>query len=441
MSGWAQTVRAHAKVVFIDLRDRTGLTQCVFTGDLVEAAKSITTESVLVITGTVTKRPESLINTAIISGAIEVQVTSLIIETIAEPLPFPLSEENVSEEVRLKYRYLDIRRPRVARNLHFRSNANQFIRTFLIENDFVEVETPYISKSTPEGARDYLVPSRIEPGKFFALPQSPQQYKQLLMVAGLERYFQLARCFRDEDSRGDRQPEFTQLDLELSFTNREEIMELVEKLFTSLVRKHFPEKVFTFDKFPRLKYADAIKEHNSDKPDLRKDRGNDDELAFAFIVDFPLFEWRESEGRWDATHHPFTSPSPEFEADFESKPKEATSLQYDLVLNGSEIAGGSIRINKPEVLERVFEFMGHSKEGIHAKFGHLIEAFRYGVPPHGGIAPGLDRLYTILLNEDSIRDVIAFPKTGDGHDLMMNAPSVVDDQQLRELGIQLRPKK
>lgn len=441
MQGWAQTVRAHAKVVFIDLRDRTGLTQLVLTGELVEQSKSLTTESVITVTGSVTDRPQSLINSNIVSGSVELQVKELVVETVADPLPFPLSEENVSEEVRFKYRYLDIRRAKIAHNLRMRSAANQFIRSFLEEKEFVEVETPYISKSTPEGARDYLVPSRIEPGKFYALPQSPQQYKQLLMVAGLERYFQIARCFRDEDSRGDRQPEFTQLDLEMSFTNRDEVMDLVEELFTSLVKKLFPEKVFTFKTFPRLKYAEVMKEYDSDKPDLRKDKSNDDELAFAFVIDFPLFEWKESEKRYDATHHPFTSPTPEYEDNFEKKPKEALSLQYDLVLNGSEVAGGSIRIHKPEVLERVFAFMGHSKEGIKAKFGHLLEAFRYGVPPHGGMAPGLDRLYTILLKQDSIRDVIAFPKTGDGHDLLMDAPSEVDDSQLKELGLQLRPKK
>lgn len=441
MQGWAQTVRAHAKVVFIDLRDRTGLTQLVLTGELVEQAKSLTTESVITVTGTVTDRPQSLINANIVSGSVELQVKELVVETVADPLPFPLNEENVSEEVRFKYRYLDIRRAKIAHNLRMRSAANQFIRTFLQEKDFVEVETPYISKSTPEGARDYLVPSRIEPGKFYALPQSPQQYKQLLMVAGLERYFQIARCFRDEDSRGDRQPEFTQLDLEMSFTDRDEVMDLIEGLFTGLVKQLFPEKVFTFNKFPRLKYAEVMKEYNSDKPDLRKDKSNDDELAFAFVIDFPLFEWKESEKRFDATHHPFTSPTPEYEDSFEKKPKEALSLQYDLVLNGSEVAGGSIRIHKPEVLERVFAFMGHSKEGIQDKFGHLLEAFRYGVPPHGGMAPGLDRLYTILLKQESIRDVIAFPKTGDGHDLLMNAPSDVEDSQLKELGLQLRAKK
>jgi len=438
LKGWAQTVRAHAKVIFIDLRDRKGLTQLVFTGDLVNDAKEITTESVLTVSGKVNHRPQSLINSNLISGTVEVQVDQLTIDSNAESLPFPLNEENVSEEVRLCYRYLDIRRPKLSRNLRARHQSNQFIRNYLTNKEFVEIETPYISKSTPEGARDYLIPSRIDPGKFYALPQSPQQYKQLLMVSGLERYFQIARCFRDEDSRGDRQPEFTQLDLEMSFTTTDEILDLTEDLFTGLVKELFPEKVITFDKFPRLTYQEVKEKYQTDKPDLRHNTDNPDELAFAFVTDFPLFEWRESEKRYDSVHHPFTSPTPEFEKNFEKHPKTATSLQYDLVLNGWEIAGGSIRIHKSQVLERVFKFLGHDKLKIAEKFGHIIKAFDYGAPPHGGIATGLDRLYTLLLNEDSIRDVIAFPKSGDGRDLMMNSPSAVDKEQLNDLGIQLK---
>lgn len=440
LQGWAQTVRAHAKVVFVDLRDRKGITQLVFTGELVERAAKISTESVLTVDGKVSPRPQSLVNTNIISGTVEVQVESFVIESLAEVLPFPIAEENVSEEIRLKYRYLDIRSPKVSRSLRMRHASNQFIRNFLTNKDFVEIETPYISKSTPEGARDYLIPSRIEPGSFYALPQSPQQYKQLLMVAGMERYFQIARCFRDEDSRGDRQPEFTQLDIEMSFTSVEEVLDLVEELFTKLVQELFSEKVFTFKHFPRLKYADVMEKYNSDKPDLRHNTDNPDELAFAFITDFPLFEWKESEKRYDSVHHPFTKPSKEFEDNFEKHPKTATSLQYDLVLNGSEIAGGSIRIHQSEMLERVFKFLGHDKSQIDEKFGHIINSFKFGAPPHGGIAPGLDRLYAILLNEKSIRDVIAFPKTGDGHDLLMNSPSPVDASQLKELGIQIKKK-
>lgn len=438
MLGWAQTIRLHAKVAFIDLRDRTGLTQLVFTGETLANASEIAPESVIDVKGKVVRRPSSLVNPNIPSGTVEVQVESCQVESIAKPLPLPLNDASVGEDVRLKYRYLDLRSQKLAENIRFRHQANQFISSWLTEQEFTQVETPYISKSTPEGARDFLVPSRIEKGKFYALPQSPQQYKQLLMVGGLERYFQIARCFRDEDSRGDRQPEFSQLDVELSFTDRDEVMDLVEALFTQMVKELCPEKVLTFKKFPRLKYEDVMKEHQSDKPDLRKDPTNPDELAFAFVTDFPLFEWKESEKRFDATHHPFTSPVVEDEGNFEKQPKTAKSLQYDLVLNGWEIAGGSIRIHKADVLERVFQFLGHDKERIQAKFGHLLEAFEYGVPPHGGIAVGLDRLYAILSKETSIREVIAFPKTGDGHDLLMNSPSEVDPEQLKELGIEVK---
>lgn len=437
LQGWAETIREHAKVAFIDLRDRTGLTQLVFTGDLLAQVKAVTPESVISVEGTVSQRPPNLINANIPSGTVEIQVTKLTIETIANTLPMPLNDRSVNEETRLKYRYLDLRSRKMAENLRLRHQMNHYLRDELTKRDFVEIETPYISKSTPEGARDYLVPSRILPGNFYALPQSPQQYKQLLMVAGMERYFQIARCFRDEDARGDRQPEFTQLDLELSFTTRDEILSLVEDLFLGLVKKYFPEKTLTFPSIPRLTYQEVTEKYGSDKPDLRQDTNNDDELAFAFIVDFPLFEWKESEKRWDATHHPFTAPALEWEDNFEQQPREALSLQYDFVLNGWEIAGGSIRIHKPEIQERVFKFLGHEAEKIKTDFGHILEAFSYGVPPHGGIAPGLDRIYTILLKEPSIRDVIAFAKAGDGRDLMMNSPSPVDPSQLKELGIDL----
>ena len=439
MQGWAESIRRHSKVVFIDLRDRTGITQIVVTGEQLASIDSLTEESVVSVSGKVTLRPQSLVNPNVISGTIEVQAEDVQIETLAAPLPFPLNDRTVGEETRLKYRYLDLRSKKMAENLRMRHKMNQYIRDYLTEKDFTEVETPSISKSTPEGARDYLVPSRIAPGKFYALPQSPQQYKQLLMVGGMERYFQIARCFRDEDARGDRQPEFTQLDIELSFASQEDILELVESLFVGMVKKFFPEKTLTFgDTIPRLTHADVMTEHGSDKPDLRKDKGNQDELAFAFVVDFPLFEWDEKRKRYDAAHHPFTAPKAEYVDTFEKQPKEALSQAYDLVLNGAEIASGSIRINKPELQSRIFEFIGHEKAAITEKFGHMIEAFTYGAPPHGGIAPGLDRIYTILLKEETIRDVIAFAKSGDGRDLMMNAPSEVGDDQLKELGIQLR---
>ncbi len=437
MRGWAQTVRDHAKVAFIDLRDRKGLTQLVFTGNMLEEVRKVTPESVITIEGKVAERPQSLVNINIISGTVEIQVEKLTIESIAKTLPMPLDDRTVSEDIRLKYRYLDIRSKKMAENLRLRHKMNNLIREHFTSHDFAEIETPYISKSTPEGARDYLVPARIAPGMFYALPQSPQQYKQLLMVAGMERYFQIVRCFRDEDARGDRQPEFTQLDVEMSFTSPEEILALTEELVLDLVKKLFPEKTLTTPNVPRISFKEAMEKYGNDRPDMRKDTSNDDELAFAFVVDFPLFEWKESEKRWDATHHPFTSPAPEWEDNFEKHPEKAIALQYDLVLNGSEIGGGSIRIHKPDVQGRIFEFMGHTKEGIQDKFGHLLEAFEYGVPPHGGIALGLDRMYTILLKEQSIRDVIAFAKSGDGRDLMMNAPSEVDESQLKELGLKL----
>lgn len=437
MKGWAETIRVHAKVAFIDLRDRTGLTQIVCVGEEnIKQAQELSVESVIEVTGTISQRPQSLVNINIVSGTVELQAEKISVISKAKTLPLPLNNNEVSEEIRLKYRYLDLRSKRMSENLRMRHRMNQYFRDELTKQGFVEIETPYISKSTPEGARDYLVPARIAPGKFYALPQSPQQYKQLLMVSGIERYFQIVRCFRDEDARTDRQPEFTQLDMELSFTSQEEILEIIEKLFLGLVQKFFPEKTLTFrNSIPRLTYKEVMEKYGSDKPDLRKDKTNKDELAFAFVVDFPMFEWKEQENRFDATHHPFTAPKPEWEDKFEKDPKNALSQQYDFVLNGSEIAGGSIRIHNSDVQSRVFEFMGHKKEKILQDFGHILEAFEYGVPPHGGIAPGLDRFYAIILGESSIRDVIAFAKAGDGRDLMMNAPSEVEDSQLKELGL------
>jgi aspartyl-tRNA synthetase len=279
------------------------------------------------------------------------------------------------------------------------------------------------------------VPARLNPGTFYALPQSPQQYKQLLMVAGLEKYFQIARCFRDEDTRGDRQPEFTQLDIETSFWSQEDILEMIEKLYIEIVKKFFPGKTIKQIPFPRLTYKEAMEKHGNDRPDLREDKNNKDELAFCFVVDFPAFEWRKEEKRWDAVHHPFTRPQTDDIEELKKSPGEILAFQYDLALNGYEIGGGSLRTYRSDILETTFEIMGHTKENILKKFGHLIEAFQYGVPPHGGIAMGLDRFFAVLFNEPSIREVIAFPKTGDGRDLMMDAPSEVDEIQLKELKI------
>ncbi|HSX42030.1 MAG TPA: amino acid--tRNA ligase-related protein [Candidatus Saccharimonadales bacterium] len=438
MQGWAQTIRDHAKVLFIDLRDRKGLTQLVFTGEMLNKARELTPESVITIEGTVSARPQSLINVNIVSGHVEIQVEKLQAESIAKTLPLPLNDREVGEETRLKYRYLDLRSKKMAENIRARHQMNQFIRNYFTEHDFTEIETPYISKSTPEGARDYLVPSRIAPGKFYALPQSPQQYKQLLMVGGVEKYFQIVRCFRDEDARGDRQPEFTQLDVELSFTTEEEILGLIETMILELIKKHFPEKTLTHgNTIPRFSYKEVMEKYGDDHIDLRQDKTNDDELSLAFVVDFPLFEYKKGDKRWGAVHHPFTAPKAEWADKFEEDPENATAMQYDLILNGSEVVGGSIRIHQSEILERVFKFLGHSKDEIQAKFGHLLEAFDYGVPPHGGFAMGLPRLYATLLIEATIRDVIAFAKSGDGKDLMMEAPGDVDPAQLKELGIKL----
>ncbi len=452
LMGWVATRRDHGKIIFIDLRDRSGITQLVFTPtnkEVYKLADSLRSEWVIKIKGEVKKRPKGMENKDLETGNYEIAVNFLEILAEAKTPPFALDTDGyeVNEEIRMKYRYLDLRRERLRENLKNRHQVIKFIRDFLTEKDFIEVETPILTKATPEGARDYLVPSRLEVGKFYALPQSPQQYKQLLMVAGLERYFQIPRCFRDEDTRGDRQPEFTQLDLEMSFTNQEEIINLTEKLYLGLVKKLYPDKKIKLDKngrIPRMPYKDVIEKYNSDKPDVREDKNDPNELAFLFITDFPMFEWKEKEKRWDPKHHPFTHPkvkdAEEFKKAFKKDPKSISADQYDFVLNGYEIGGGSIRTHDPELLRAIFEAIGNKPEDVEVKFGHMFEAFKYGVPPHGGIAPGIDRLIMILENEPNIREVIAFPKTGDGRDLMMGAPSEVDKQQLNELHLEVKTK-
>jgi aspartyl-tRNA synthetase len=377
------------------------------------------------------------------TGGVELVVENLKVLSEAKTLPFAIdtSGYEIKEEKRLKYRYLDLRRRRLRKNLEIRQKVIQFMREFLTKEGFLEIETPILTKSTPEGARDFLVPSRLEKGKFYALPQSPQQYKQLLMVAGIEKYFQIARCFRDEDPRADRQPEFTQLDIEMSFVEQDDILNLVERLYVSLVKKLFPEKRIQKIPFPRITYKEAMEKYKSDKPDLRQNPKDQNELAFAFIVDFPMFEWKKEEKRWDAKHHPFTRPKTDNIKEMKKNPEKILAYQYDFVLNGYEIGGGSLRTFKPEILEAVLEVMGHKKKEIRKKFGHLLEAFEYGVPPHGGIACGIERFLAILLNEPSIREVIAFPKTGDNRDLMMGVPAEVRPEQLKELGIKISKQK
>ena len=457
LAGWVGARRDHGKIIFIDLRDRSGIAQLVFTPrqsqgvgtgqapqkDVYALAETLRPEWVISVKGKVAKRPKGMENPELPTGQVEVQVSHLEVLAEAETPPIAVDTDGyeVSEDVRMENRYIDLRRPRLQRNLRMRHKVLQFCRDFLTERDFVEIETPILGKSTPEGARDYLVPARLHPGKFYALPQSPQQYKQLLMVAGFERYFQIARCFRDEDTRGDRQPEFTQLDMEMSFVTADDVLNLTEELFTALVEKLFPNHHITQKPFPRLRFHEVMEKHESDKPDLRENKSDPNELAFAFVVDFPMFEWRESEKRWDAVHHPFTMPQvkdrKEFLAEFKKDPSKILAFQYDLVLNGYEIGGGSIRIHDPELLSAVFEALGNKKKDIDEKFGHMLKALKMGAPPHGGIACGMDRVISVLLGEPNIREVIAFPKTGDGRDLMMGAPNEVDEKQLKELKIKV----
>ena len=445
--GWINTRRDHGKIIFIDLRDKSGILQLVFTPqnkNIYDLAQKLRPEWVISVEGRLKERPKGMQNPKIETGKIELEAEKLEVLAKAKTLPISIdtSGYEISEEKRLKYRYLDLRRERLKRNLIFRQKVIQFMREFLIKEGFVEVETPILTKSTPEGARDFLVPSRLQPGKFYALPQSPQQFKQLLMVAGVEKYFQIARCFRDEDPRADRQAEHTQLDIEMSFTEQNEILSLVEKLYTSLIKKLFPEKRITRLPFPRITYKEAIRKYRTDKPDLRKNKNNPDELAFCFITDFPMFEWKEDEKKWGAMHHPFTKPQTDNIKKIKNNPEKILAYQYDFVLNGYEIGGGSIRTTNLDILTAVFEVLGHKKNEIKKKFSNYFEAFSYGVPPHGGIAPGIDRFLAVLLNEPNIREVIAFPKTGDNRDLMMDAPSEVEEKQLKELHIKItKPQK
>lgn len=445
LAGWVDVRRAHGKILFVDLRDRSGIAQLVFipgNKELYKIAEELRPEWVISISGTVNKRPTGMENPNVPSGQFEVLVSNLLIHSKAKTPPIEISGDGyeIGEESRMKYRYLDLRRGRLQKNLRMRSAFIQTTRELLIGHSFVEIETPILSKSTPEGARDYLVPSRLEKGKFYALPQSPQQYKQLLMIAGFERYFQLARCFRDEDTRGDRQPEFTQLDVEMSFIEESELMNLIEEVVMEAIKKNFPEKRFG-KRVEVMNYTDVMEKYGLDKPDLRQDKNDTNELAFLWVIHFPLFERSKAEKRLVSMHHPFTSPETKDIPLLEKDPIKVMARAYDLVLNGYEVGGGSIRINNRELQEEMFKVLQIPEKVYKEQFGHFLEALEYGAPPHGGIALGLDRLLSILLNEPNIREVIAFPKTGDGRDLMMQAPSEISKEQLQELGIELRPKK
>ena len=561
LAGWVHRRRDHGALIFIDLRDREGIVQVVVDAEAAPEAHKVAekarVEYVLQIRGEVRARPEGLQNPNLPTGEIEVAAQEVTILNPAKTPPFYINEDvPVEEALRLKYRYLDLRRERMQRNIILRHHVVTAIREFLNARGFIEIETPLLIKSTPEGARDFIVPSRLHPGKFYALPQSPQQLKQLLMVAGFEKYYQIARCLRDEDLRADRQPEFTQLDLEMSFVEQDDILALIEELYLYLVEKVVPHKRIREIPFPRLTYQEAIARYGTDKPDLRfgmelidltdivahsafrvfaqtaaegghvkaitvpgaagysrkeldaltqhvipygakgllwmafRQEGvrspaakfltsgeiqairertaaregdlvliiadeptvvaealghlrlemgqrlglrDPNELAFAWVVEFPLLEWNEEGGRWQAVHHPFTAPVPEDWTLADTDPGRMRALAHDSVLNGWEVGGGSIRIHRSDEQQRMFQLLGITEEQAQAQFGHLLEAFQYGAPPHGGIALGLDRLVALFADENSIREVIAFPKTSSAQDLMLGAPSPVAEEQLREL--------
>lgn len=445
VKGWVHARRDHGRLIFVDLRDRSGLLQVVFWGggdaELFKQAEQLRSEYVVSIEGTVQKRQENQVNPELPTGTVELAAEKLGVINESETPPFEIADANVpeaGEEPRLKYRYLDLRREKMQINIRLRSEFVRKCREYLFGKDFVEIETPILTESTPEGSRDFVVPSRLNPGSFYALPQSPQQYKQLLMVGGFERYFQIARAIRDEDPRADRGFEHSQVDIEMSFVNQDDIMNTVEEMMVQTVEalgykvKQKP--------FPRFTYAEAMEKFGADKFDLRSDEEKKDPklLAYAWVYKFPFFE-KTDEGGWTFTHNPFSMPVPEHVDDLlnNRNVENILTTQYDLVCNGYESGGGSIRAHTPEILKATYKVMGFSDEQIQERVGHMLEAFKYGAPPHGGIALGIERNLMNLTSESYLREVQAFPMSGKGQTAVMKGPKPLTDDQLKELGLKI----
>ena len=427
LSGWVDSVRTHGKIGFVSIRDRYGITQLFFGKDFMDDLENLRRESIIKVEGLVKERPKA--NEKLKTGEIEVSVEKLEVTTAIPKYPLGLDDDN--EKTRMKYRYLDLKDPKMQNNLIIRHKMIKAFRDFLDREEFIEVETPLLARATPEGARDYLVPSRVHNGEFYALPQSPQLFKQLLMVSGLDKYFQIAKCMRDEDLRADRQPEFTQLDLEMSFVEEEDIYTLFEKMIKFVWKQALDIELEI--PFERITYEDSMKKYNSDKPDMRKE-GED--FKFAWVTEFPLFEYNEEEKKYISAHHPFTGINKE-DLDKIGNSKDIRSRSYDLVLNGWELGSGSIRIHDQKLQSKIFDALGMSVKEAKEKFGFFLDALRFA-PPHGGFAIGIDRIVALATKSESIREVIAFPKNKDAKDLMTDAPNKVEKKQLDELGIKTK---